>query len=107
MLEEITAGRHGPIDFEADDIEPFIAVTLRFAKAMEMGTAHENLRLLAQVIAGLKKNKALTADTFMRWAGVLEQMTRDELVTIGIAYRTFKAHQNAPELKRQGFGCTF
>ncbi|MFC5759881.1 hypothetical protein [Rhizobium sp. GCM10022189] len=102
LLEEITAGRHGPVDFEADDIESFIAVTLRFAKAMEMGTAHENLRLLAQVIAGLKKNKALTADTFMRWAGVLEQMTRDELVTIGIAYKTFKAHQNDPRTEETG-----
>jgi hypothetical protein len=36
-----------------------IDVIMRFSKAVADGAAQENLRLLAQVIAGLKKNKAL------------------------------------------------
>ncbi|TBC64447.1 hypothetical protein ELH36_17755 [Rhizobium ruizarguesonis] len=90
LIEEIAAGRHGPVNFDTDDVDPLIAVTLRFARAVEIGSSRENLKLLAQVIAGLKKNRALSGDAFMRWAGVLEQMTRDELVLIGIAYRAQK-----------------
>ncbi|TAX91558.1 hypothetical protein ELH97_06300 [Rhizobium leguminosarum] len=96
LIEEIAAGRHGPVNFDSDDVDPFIAVTLRFARAVEIGSSRDNLRLLAQIIAGLKKNKALTGDAFMRWAGVLEQMTRDELVLIGIAYRAQKDYESSP-----------
>jgi len=49
------------------------------------GAARENLRLLAQVIVGLKKNKALEPDKFRKWANILEQLTRDELMVIGKA----------------------
>ncbi|MBB3461962.1 hypothetical protein [Rhizobium sp. BK377] len=97
LIEEISAGRHGPVDFDADDMDPFIAATLRFAKAVEIGAAHENLKLLAQVIAGLKRNKALSADTFMRWAGVLEGMTRDELMMLGMAYRAQRIYEQAQQ----------
>ncbi|RVU08815.1 hypothetical protein EOS93_23170 [Rhizobium sp. RMa-01] len=90
LIEQITAGKHGPVNFTEDDVDPFIAATLRFARAVEIGAAHDNLVLLAQVIAGLKRQKALTVDAFMRWAGVLEQMTRDELMILGLAYRAQK-----------------
>ena len=87
LIEEIRSGRHGPINFEEHDVEPFIDIILRFSKAVSEGTARENLILLAQVIAGLKKNKALDPDRFRRWSKVLEHLTRDELLVIGFAYR--------------------
>jgi len=37
------------------------------------------------VIAGLKRNKALEPDKFRKWANILEQLTRDELMVIGKA----------------------
>ena len=43
------------------------------------------MRLLAQVIVGLKKNKALDPDKFRKWANTLEQLTRDELIVLGKA----------------------
>jgi hypothetical protein len=49
----------GQVQFDPQDIDPLIDVIMRFSKAVADGAAQENLRLLAQVIAGLKKNKAL------------------------------------------------
>jgi hypothetical protein len=63
--------------------DPFIEIIYRFSKAAADGAARDNLRLLAQVIAGLKKNKALEPDKFRKWANTLEQLTRDELIVIG------------------------
>ena len=37
------------------------------------------------MIAGLKRNKALQPDQFRKWANILEQLTRDELMVIGKA----------------------
>jgi len=53
---------------------------MRFTKAVADGAARENLHLLAQVIAGLKKNKALEGDKFRKWCSMLEHLTRDELI---------------------------
>ncbi|MGV1792834.1 hypothetical protein [Rhizobium sp. A37_96] len=86
FIDEISHGYHGPIEFSAGDVDPMLEVIHRFNKAVEDGAAIENLKLLAQVIAGLKKNKALSGNNFRRWASILEQATRDELVMIGFAY---------------------
>lgn len=75
LIEEIRKGRHGEINFDEHDVDPLIDIILRFSKAVSEGAARENLRLLAQVIAGLKKNRALESDRFRRWASILEDMT--------------------------------
>lgn len=80
LIEEIAKG-----SFSESDIDPLIEITYRFSKAAADGAARENLRLLAQVIAGLKRNKALNSDKFRKWANILEQLTRDELMAIGKA----------------------
>ena len=49
----------GKFRLTPQDIDPLIDVIMRFSKAVADGVAQENLCLLAQVIAGLKKNKAL------------------------------------------------
>lgn len=86
LIAEIRTGRHGPINFEDEDMDPFCDIILRLHKAVAEGAARENLILLAQVIAGLKKHRALEADKFRKWAGILEGLTRDELLVIGTAY---------------------
>jgi hypothetical protein len=86
LIEEISNGYHGSISFEAHDVDPLIEITLRFSKAVADGAARANLTFLAQVIAGLKKNRALDADKFRKWCGILEHLTRDELLVIGMSY---------------------
>jgi hypothetical protein len=48
------------------------------------------LLLLAQIIAGLKKRRTFDPDRLRRWCKVLEQLTRDELLVIGLACRAYK-----------------
>ena len=64
LISEIAAGRHGPVNFDNEDIEPLIDIVLRFSKAVADGAARENLILLAQIIAGLKKRRAFDPDRF-------------------------------------------
>jgi hypothetical protein len=85
LIEEVAEGSPEPINFTESDADPLIEIIYRFSKAVSDGAARENLRLLAQVIAGLKKNKALDPDKFRKWANTLEQLTRDELMAIGKA----------------------
>jgi hypothetical protein len=88
LIEEVSKGSPEPINFTDGDTDPLIEIIYRFSKAAADGAARENLRLLAQVIAGLKRNKALQSDKFRKWANVLEQLTRDELLVIGKAIAT-------------------
>jgi hypothetical protein len=103
LIEEIRTGWHGGVEFAERDTDPLIEIILRFSKAVTEGTARENLRLLAQVIAGLKKNKALQPDKFQKWCGILEQLTRDELIVLGVAFRWRK--KNPPDV--EGYRNTF
>lgn len=57
LIAEIAKGSQGPINFSESDTDPLIEITYRFSKAAADGAARENLRLLAQVIAGLKRKK--------------------------------------------------
>jgi len=101
LLEELSKGGfHGEIKFDEHDADPLLEVTFRLSKAVAAGAARDNLRLLAQIIAGLKKNKALANDAFQKWSGILESLTRDELMVIGnaaIAQRTVEASEEEPK----------
>jgi hypothetical protein len=83
LIDEIKKGAPEPINFSDSGADPIIEIIYRFTKAVADGAARENLRLLAQVIVGLKNNKALQPDKFRKWANTLEQLTRDELIVIG------------------------
>jgi hypothetical protein len=87
FIEEMAKG---DVQFDPQDIDPLIDVIMRFSKAVADGAARENLCLLAKVIAGLKKHKALDGDKFRKWCGILEGLTRDELICIGKAYIVMK-----------------
>ncbi|KQZ54450.1 hypothetical protein ASD54_03650 [Rhizobium sp. Root149] len=86
-IEELSFGR---VEFHESDIQPFVAVLLRYSKAASEGAARRNLRLLMQIVVGLKRNRSLSEEAFRRWAGVLEHMTRDELMFVGHAVRFYK-----------------
>lgn len=92
LIEEISAGAHESADFLPDEIDPFIEICHRFSKAVEDGTARSNLKLLAQVIAGQKRNKALDPDGFRKWASVLSDLTRTELILVGTVIRVSAIH---------------
>ena len=85
LIAEVAKGSPTPIDFSEADVDPLIEIIYRFSKAAADGAARENLRLLAQIIAGLKRYKALDPNRFRKWANILEQLTRDELMVVGKA----------------------
>jgi hypothetical protein len=88
LIEQL---RQGNLTFDEQDIDPFVIIALRFARAVDEGVGKENLKLLARVIVGLKKNKALQDNEFSRWAATLSDLTRDEIVALGKAYQLTKA----------------
>jgi hypothetical protein len=104
LISEMSNGHHGHINFDEHDVDPLIDIILRFSKAVADGAAKENLRLLAQVIAGLKKKKALEGDKFQRWCGILENLTRDELLVIGIGYSIRKKIETDKTIDPGSFG---
>jgi hypothetical protein len=62
LIEEISKRSPEPTDFT--DTDPLIEVIYRFSRAVADGAARKNLKLLAQVIVGLKQNNALEPDKF-------------------------------------------
>ena len=62
---------------------------------MDEGVAKENLRLLARVIKGLKKNRAVSFDSFSKWAVTLSDLTRDEILMLGFAHQSSLASDEA------------
>jgi hypothetical protein len=100
LRKALENGPDGPITFDEDDVEPAAAIFLRYSKAVNDGAAKRNLRLLAQVIAGMKRQKALNVDRFGRWVALLQDMSRDEIVLLGkavglAASRNFKVSGTA------------
>jgi hypothetical protein len=57
--------------FAESDADDLVQMLMRFTKASEEGAARHNLKLLAQVIVGLKRNVALEFDKFQTYANVL------------------------------------
>lgn len=90
LLDEISQGFHGNVDIENAPQQHLLGMISRYRKAVADGAANENLRLLAQVILGLKKHRLFDDDNFRRWAGTLEQLTHDELLVVGFAYKILK-----------------
>ena len=87
LIEELSSGQRTGIQFDEHDVDPLIEIILCFSKAVDDGCAWDNLRLIAKVILGLKRNRALDGDNFSRWARVLESLSRDEIIALGTAYR--------------------
>jgi hypothetical protein len=88
LIEELQKSSPEPNDFADVGVAPLIDIIYQMSKAVVDGAARDTLRLLAQVIAGLNRNKALDHDKFRKWANTLEQLTRDELMLVGKTRRS-------------------
>lgn len=105
MLALVEAIEKGEQDFrhlDPEEIDPMVRITLRYVKAVQTGAAIENLKLLASIIAGQKRNRTLNYDKFSKWASCLESLSRDQLLVIGYALR-FEAERFAMEQFWTGF----
>jgi hypothetical protein len=90
LLQELQKARDEGITFEENDVHDFVQMVLRLLDAVSKGTARRNLRLMSQVVVGLKRNRLFEFDNFQRWANVLETLTRDEILVLGGAYWLMK-----------------
>jgi hypothetical protein len=87
LIAEIEKGKKDCIEFTDDEADELVQMLLRFSSAVDAGAARQNLRLLAQVIFGLKRNKTFEYDKFSKWANILQTLTRNEILFLGDAYR--------------------
>jgi hypothetical protein len=92
LLEELGKARDEGVTFEENDVHDFVQMVLRVIDATNKGTARRNLRLLAQVIWGLKRNRIFEFDRFQKWANVLETLTRDEILVLRKLYKLMPRH---------------
>ena len=90
LLQELQKARDEGVSFEENDVHDFVQMVLRLLDAVSKGTARRNLRLMSQVVVGLKRNRIFEFDNFKKWANVLETLTRDEILVLGSAYRLLK-----------------
>jgi hypothetical protein len=95
LLDELQQASEEGIKFEENDVHDFVQMVLRLLDAVAKGTARRNLRLMAQVIVGLKRCRLFEFDNFQKWATVLETLTRDEIIVLGTAYRLMQRDEDA------------
>lgn len=74
-------------------IDEAAAITFRYLRAAQEGTARLNLRLMAQVIAGQARLSSLYADQFLRVAAVLASLTREEIILSASIYRAWTSDE--------------
>lgn len=91
LLQELEKARDEGFAFEENDVHDFVQMVLRLLNSVSKGTARRNLRLMSQVVVGLKQHRLFEFDNFQRWANVLETLTRNEILVLGAAYRLMKS----------------
>lgn len=99
LTEELRKGRDDGVSFGESDADNFIQMLLRFQRAVEDGSARRNLRLLAQMIVGLKRHGILEPDRFRKYASRLQDLSRDELIVLAHAYRVAKVRVDVESTK--------
>lgn len=87
LLEELEKARDEGVTFAENDVHEFVQMVLWLFDSVSKGTARKNLRLMAQVISGLKRNRLFEFDKFQKWATVLEALTRDEILVLAKTHK--------------------
>lgn len=64
-----------------------VPMLLRYFRAADEGAARRNLRLLAQVFAGMVQRRPIYANEFLQVADILASLRREEIVLIGTLHR--------------------
>lgn len=79
LLEAIRAGEKG---LPPTQIDEAVAIILRYFQAAQVGTAHLNLRLMADVIASKGRLGNLVADEFLHDADMIASLRREEIMLL-------------------------
>ncbi len=75
--------RAGATAADFRDADQFAAAAVRYMRAARDQAADENLRILARAMIGLARRDELWASDFLKYAEILAQLSRDELIVIG------------------------
>jgi len=75
---------------EIGEVEEVAAITYRFARAAQEGTARLNLRLMAKVIAGQARLGTLVANEFLYYADIIASLRREEIILITTLHKHAK-----------------
>lgn len=94
LIEAI--GNGDAIIIDAEEVDNFVAITHRYFRAAQEGSARLNLRIMAQVIAGQKIDGRLSADEFLQHAEILASLSVNEIVLLGTFYALYQ------EILKQG-----
>jgi len=74
----------GVRDGHFHDDDQLAAGAYRYARAVRDQAADENLRLLAQAMAGLARRDTVWVDEFLKFADAISPLSRDEIIYLGI-----------------------
>jgi hypothetical protein len=99
LIEELERGDANPAD--VDDVDEAAAMVFEYANAAERGAARRNLRLLAQVLAGSIITKPIYADEFLRWSRILADLTREEILVLGLYLQGYERLPSKPQVNPQ------
>ena len=88
LLDELDRGEK---TLSVPDVEEVAAVLLRYSRAAHEGAARLNLRLMVNVIAGQAKTHCLYADQFLRYADLIAELRREEVILLGTVHRHWHA----------------
>ncbi|HJQ59866.1 MAG TPA: hypothetical protein VJ890_23360 [Vineibacter sp.] len=106
LIDELRAGRTLPQFVASED--DAVAIIYRYGRAATEGAAQRNLRLMARMIRASTATRPLYADDFLRYAPMIESLSREEILLTAEAYRQALAgetdpwHTAARELETRG-----
>lgn len=80
-------------------IDDQISISYRIARSISEGIANHNFRLICRLLQGLSDNDKLTANTFARFASILDTLTEDEIKVI--AYDIWMYKNPKPKISKE------
>lgn len=80
-------------------IDEQISISYRIARSISEGIANHNFRLICRLLQGLSDNDKLTANTFARFASILDTLTEDEIKVI--AYDIWMYKNPKPKISKE------
>lgn len=84
FIEEMRLGHRLPEELPEDELA---SIVFRYSRAALEGTARLNLRLLAATACGHGSNEDLYAEEFLRWANLIADLRREEILLLGEIHR--------------------
>lgn len=101
LLEEIRSGNKDICDIH--EVDEVVAITYRYMRAAQEGTAKANLRLLARIISGQNASGSLKASDFLYYADIIAALRHEEIALLGTMKRfpfIYHKENNLPEISQ-------